>query len=126
MKKAILTLVLAAVSGGAWAQQWVRVSVGESGTVLYVDPSTIRKDGNLRRFWSLYDFLKPDKHGDLSSRGVEEIDCKEERRRDLQEDWFRGPMGSGERSGGSNRPTEWRYVAPGSTGAAIMKFVCSP
>lgn len=124
MKQLFLALVMVAVSGGAWAQ-WVKVSETDSGTVIYVDPSTIRKNGNLRRYWGLHDLARADKDGDLSLRGLVEVDCKEERRRSLQEDWFRGPMGSGERSGGSNRLGEWTYVAPGTSGETVMKFVCS-
>ncbi len=103
----------------------MRVSENDVGTVIYVDPSTIRKNGNLRRYWVLHNYAKADKDGDLSVRGVVKTDCKEERRRDLQEDWFRGPMASGQRSGGSNRPSEWEYVAPGTSGESVMKFVCS-
>jgi hypothetical protein len=124
MKKAILALALAAVSGGACAQ-WVRVSEGESGTVLYVDPSTIRKNGNLRRYWELHDLAKADKIGNLSYRAVTEADCKEERSRGLQEDKFRGPMASGEISGSIRSPGEWSYVAPGTTGWKVLLFVCS-
>lgn len=57
MKKAILMVVLAAVGGGAWAQQWVRVSENQSGNVLYVDQSTIRTNGNVRKFWGMLDLF---------------------------------------------------------------------
>ncbi len=125
MKKAILALVLVAVSSGAWAQQWVEVSANESGTVFYVDPTTIKKNGNLRRYWTVHNLAKADKDGDLSYRSLAEVDCKEERIRDLQADYFRAPMASGQRSGGLSSPNEWRYVAPGTSGESVMKFVCS-
>lgn len=125
MKKAILMVVLTAVSGGAWAQQWVRVGESNAGNVSYIDPSTIRKDGHLRRYRLHTDLAKPDKDGDRSFRGFMEVDCKEARDRVLQEDFFRGQMASGGRSGGRNSPTEWSDVAPGTSGETHMKFVCS-
>ncbi len=126
MEKAILMVVLTAVSGGAWAQQWVSVSLGaESGFVHYVDPSTIRKTGHLRRYWTLTDLAQPDKAGNRSYRGFLEVDCREARHRSLQEDYFRGQMATGERSGGVNSSGEWSYVAPGTAGELEMKFVCS-
>jgi hypothetical protein len=126
MKKAILMVVLAAVGGGAWAQQWVPVSVGAThGFVHYVDPSTIRKTGHLRRYWTLIDLAQPDKAGNRSYRSFWEMDCNEARTRALQEDYFRGQMATGGRSDGVNSPTEWSYVAPGTVQDAQMKFVCS-
>lgn len=124
MRNAILALVIFAASGTACAQ-WVMVTEGESGNKLYVDPNTIKKRGDLRRYWQLYDLAKADKNGNLSYRSVIETDCKEERMRVLEEDIFRGPMASGEISGSSWSPTEWRYIAPGTTGVVITKFVCS-
>ncbi len=124
MKQLFLALVMVAVSGGAWAQ-WVEVSANERGTVFYVDPTTIKQNGNLRRYWMLTNLAKADKDGDLSYRALAEVDCKEERTRRLQEDYFRAPMASGQGSGGLSSPTEWRYVAPGTSGESLMKFVCS-
>ena len=52
MKKIALALVLAAVSGAALAE-WVKLD--ESDQVhSYIDPATIRKDGNLRRVWEIH------------------------------------------------------------------------
>lgn len=125
-------VVLAAVSGGAWAQQWVRVGEDQSGNVHYIDFSTIRKTGHMRRFWQLIDLVKPEKFGDRSEKfgdrsylALRELDCKEERARTLQGDFFRGQMAGGERSSGFNSPSEWFYVAPGTAGETQMKFVCS-
>lgn len=125
MRETILSLLLAAVSGTAWAQQWVRVSTDTNDNVFYVDTSTIKKSGHVRRFWELVDLPKPDKDGDLSYRTLKEVDCKEERDRILQGDAFRGQMGDGAISGSANRPGEWEYAAPGTPAESIMKFVCS-
>ncbi len=124
MRMAILMAMLAAMSGGAWAQQWVAVSENSQAD-FYVDPSKIRKNGNMRRFWQLID-AKPDQKGPgMSYRGLHEVDCKEERTRVLQLDWFSGRMASGQRLGGGTLTSDWDYVAPGTSDAAVMKFVCS-
>jgi hypothetical protein len=47
MKKAILTLLLAAMSTGALAE-WVKVAETKID-FLYFDPTTIRNNGNMRR-----------------------------------------------------------------------------
>lgn len=125
MKKQIFALVIAVVCGGAWSQQWTKTGMNDVGTVFYVDPTTIKINGNLRRFWVLAERASPDQDGDLSYRAVEEVDCQEERQRYLQWDYFRGSMGRGERSGGSNTPGGWNYAAPGTINAIVLKFVCS-
>lgn len=124
MKMAILAVVLAAVSGWAWAQQWVRVSRNALG-VSYIDPGTIRINGDRRRYWHLVDLEKPDRDGGLSYRFIVEIDCKEERSRPLQGATFRGRMLDGGILVSHHGPFDWSYVAPGTPDAAAMRFVCS-
>ena len=43
-------------SGPAYAE-WVVVSGDESGTTAYVDPGTIRRNGDLVKMWTRYDSI---------------------------------------------------------------------
>ena len=45
--------------------------------VHYLDPASIRKDGNFRRVWELQDFKKPDSAGAMSQRFLWEFECRE-------------------------------------------------
>lgn len=78
MTKTINSLLLALlfVSGSAWAE-WVKTAVNPNGDAYYIDPSTLGKDVNLRRVWSVIDLKKRDKGGDMSQRVRFEFDCKQ-------------------------------------------------
>lgn len=66
-----LLLALAAAPASAG---WEKYAETEAA-VLYLDPASIRKDGNFRRVWELHDFRKPDGAGALSQRFLWEIEC---------------------------------------------------
>ena len=53
MKRLVLCLLLSLVAAPAWAE-WVQVSETDHA-FYYIDPATIRKDGNLRKFWTIAD-----------------------------------------------------------------------
>jgi len=111
------------VSSPAWAE-WVELDRSESAAV-YIDPATIKKEGHLRRAWSLVELRKPDSSGGLSRKHFMEYDCKDERVRILQATVSRGPMGRGEITGSTLRPSEWSYIAPGMVAEKIFKYVCA-
>ena len=78
----VLIAWLILVATPAWAE-WVKVSESD-GLTGYVDPATIRKNGNLRRVWEIQDLkARGTKFGELSRRVLNEYDCKEERMRTL-------------------------------------------
>jgi hypothetical protein len=63
--------------------------------------------------------------GNRSTKVIAEYDCKEGRIRVLQEEYFSGQMGAGERLGGNSEPSNWFSAVPGTRGATLLKFVCS-
>lgn len=121
--RVLLVVALLLVSASARAE-WVRVGASKQSGVYYVDPATIKKDGHLRRAWGLTDLRVPDKDGDRSLLAYWEVDCKEMRLHTLQEEYFRGPMATGERTGGTKIPSPWAHVAPGTVGEDVQRFVC--
>lgn len=96
--------------------------------VVYVDPDTIRRNGEVVQMWALLDFevtqVEPSPPY-LSVKAHREIDCTEERIRLLAMMAFSGNMGSGE--------VVYRYsdshdqgisVEPGSVAESLWTFVC--
>jgi len=90
----ILTLLLMTLAAPAGAE-WVKYSENAQGTMVYYDPTTIKKRGDLVRVWMLQDYRKSQK-GAMSIRALEEWNCTEERFRALALDTFSGPMASGQ------------------------------
>ena len=121
----VMIVVLLLASSLAWAG-WVQMSSEGAGSIMYADPDTIKIDGQLRQVTELHDFKAPDKtRGNRSTKVVSQYDCKEGRIRILQEEYFSGQMGAGERLGGNTEPTEWFPLAQGTRGWTLLKFACS-
>lgn len=123
MKRLFLTLLLAAMSGGVIAE-WVKVSETED-EVVYIDPTTIRKDGNLRRVWELQDLKQRDKDGEMSRRAFIEYDCKEDRLRILSLSTHSKSMALGRVIFSESGTSPWDFVPPRTISAKRLKIVCS-
>jgi len=126
MNKLINALLIALlfVSGSASAG-WVEVA--ESKVLsLYIDPTTIRKDGNLRKVWEIQDLKQRNKDGELSRRARIEYDCKNERSRPLSLTTFSEPMANGMSLFQSRAESnQWDDIPPRSLAEAVLKIVCA-
>ena len=119
-----MLLVLASSDAAA---DWVLACHGEIFTS-YVDPTTIRRSGDIAQMWDLHNFtsaqtLGPDKSY-LSSKMQEEYDCKERRARMLYISWYSQNMGEGEMVGRDSEPNNWRPVSPGCIVEVHWEFAC--
>ena len=128
MKKLLLTLLapLLLVTGSAWAE-WVWVTEADAADV-YIDPETIREDGNLVKLWEVHDLKQLHKDGHLSRRIRTEYDCKEERLRFLSLSKHSGPMASGTTlftHDAPGKPDTWRQIPPGTVANRVLKIVCA-
>ncbi len=122
--RVILTLPLLLAAAPASAE-WVKS--GESKDVVYyIDPATIRKEGNVRRFWAIQDMRATNPGGVMSIRALEEYDCAQARFRYLSVSAHSGPMAGGEMLLADNLADEWSYIPPGANSSAIKKIVCAP
>jgi hypothetical protein len=128
MRKTILLMLLAAVSGNA-AAEWVEVRRVEDET-LYVVPTTIRKVGDKANLWALTDYKSPRKTTAspekpyLSEMAQKEYDCKEEKFRTLFSSAHAGNMSGGAAVQISAVPGNWTPIPPGSTDEALRKIGC--
>jgi len=104
---------------------WVLVSEGTNGSKTYVDPSTIRRDGNLRRHWEYADYASRQPSGDKSTRSFYETDCREERTRLIEITGFSESMLQGRITGTERGAGKWDQVAPRTVAEVVMRFVCA-
>lgn len=107
----------------AWAE-WAKIGETGDGT-FYLDPATIRKDGDLRSVSAGQDMKQRDADGTMSVRGSYVFDCKEARFRVLSASGHSGPMGGGEILSSESAPSDWNPIAPGTANKAMFNFVCA-
>lgn len=120
--KRTLLLALLLATSSAWAG-WVLAAQSDDND-FYIDPETIRKDGNLVRVWEIQDLKQRDKVGVSSRRLRVEYDCKQERRRILSSSEHSEPMAGGKILLISTESSNWRDIPPGSVVSVKLKLVC--
>ena len=130
MRRVVLALVLAALSGSA-AAAWVRVGGNHDILGSYADPASIRRKDGLVEMTSLLDFrarqtgqsvgAKPY----LSQNERREYDCKAAGYRLLRLRLHAGHMGAGKVVHGNPAPDGWSPVVPGSLGEALWRVACA-
>ena len=111
------------LAGSAWAE-WVIHSKGEENT-FYFDPTTIRKDGNMRRVWEVRNLRTRDENGEMSYRARYEFDCKQERFRFLAISGHTEPMAGGKTLNSFGEDNNWRAIAPGTIVETLLNIVCA-
>lgn len=123
MRKAALILALVTMSANAWSE-WVFISESIGDDKSYVDPRSVKKDGNLRRAWVVTDYKGKRKNGVRSFRGLTEVDCKGKRLRILSYTSHSGPMATGDLLGTGKPQPQWARITPGTLGSNLFKYVC--
>jgi hypothetical protein len=109
--------------------EWVPVVSSESagGYTVYVDPETLRREGDGVEMWELYDYKTrgtAEGFSFLSFKKRNEYSCEEERLRTLAVMHYSGNMGSGMVVSSNSDIGKWKRVPPGSVGEALWKFAC--
>ncbi|OGA31929.1 MAG: hypothetical protein A3G80_01870 [Betaproteobacteria bacterium RIFCSPLOWO2_12_FULL_62_13b] len=118
-------MLLAVVSSSASAA-WVELGSNDYSTY-YVDATSIRRDGDTVKMWSLLDFRKArtfEKLPYMSLKAQGEYDCKREQLRVFSGTRQSENMGEGDAVSRISEPSEWSAVAPGGIGQAFWKFAC--
>jgi hypothetical protein len=96
---------------------------------VYVDPDTIRRDGNLVTMWQLIDFKWGQGNGRgahrfLSTKTHKQFSCAEKRVRFLAFTEFSRRMGTGISADGYVDTGNWLAVEPESINQALLEMVC--
>lgn len=121
----ILKIVCAPVAAPGLVK-WVKVDETVDGSaVFYIDPASVRKDGNLRKVREIQGLNQRDEGGGMSRQILSEYDCKEERTRILAASSHSGPMAGGVRLWLSDDLGTWDAIPPGSINEIILKRVCA-
>lgn len=125
MRKVILMMFLAGMSGSAMAE-WVSVGSNES-TTIYVDPDSVERAGDMAKMWHLTDFNT--KHQDmgeayLSTKDQNEYDCKNMKLRRRASSQHAKNMGGGKVVYRDTYTTRWKPVPPDSGVEILWKFAC--
>lgn len=113
------------ISNSVWAD-WTKLSEGE-GIDFYIDFDTVKVEGNHRKVWELLNFSKPqNRNGQelLSIRIRVEYDCKEDKSRVLAGTAFPRYFAGGIPIETSGEISNWKDLAPSSTGWVSLKSVC--
>jgi hypothetical protein len=111
------------LAGSAWAE-WVMYGKNKEAT-FYYDPTTIRKEGNMRRIWELHNLRERHKDGEISVRYRSEYDCMDERIRILGVTEHSEPMAGGAVLTTVGEDNNWMPIAPETIGAILLNLVCA-
>ncbi len=107
-------------------KDWVEVGDNDNGTS-YVNPSSLRQNGNGVKMWILLDYKTAQNFPSglvMSSKLQEEFDCKEEQTRTIFGYFYSQNMAKGEVLYTKTTIGNWMPVALGSAGSELWKFAC--
>jgi hypothetical protein len=119
----ILLLIVLLISTNAMAE-WVEIGKSKN-FIVYVDPATIRKSGNMVKIWSLHDYKTA--QGSIpymSSRLEREHDCIEKRGKQLFLAFYSKNMGRGGSIWKDTESRNWLPVASGTIKEVVWKYAC--
>ncbi len=125
MKKSILILLLAAMGTAATAE-WVKVESTDKFEA-FVDPTTIRKNGNMAKMWAMHNYHSPLGSGDaayMSDKVLNEYDCADDQIKPLNVVTYKKPMGTGDEVNNLPFPNLKYHVVPGTGGETMWKIAC--
>jgi len=125
--KTLLTFFVLLFSTSVVANEfeWKKISTSITGTSIYADLSSIKKNNNNRvTFLELTDFFEPSEQGILSVIVYKEVNCKNFSFRYLKDIYFELPMGKGEEWGVNNEKSEWMGAIKDSVSHRVHIFVC--
>jgi hypothetical protein len=127
MRTSLLLLMLFFISTSVMAE-WTAMKWNheDGGLTLYVDYTTIRKEGDRVKMLSLVDFkiIEKDEVDLYSSRAQNEYDCKEREIRQLFYSLYSDSMGKGKMEHANSEHLNWMPIQPGSMEEAMWIVAC--
>ena len=126
-RKFAIGMLLATVSASALAEVWIEISRSDD-YLAYADPSSVRRNGDLVKMWSMFDYKNPQPgipgKTYLSTRRHFEYDCKRGRARALAVSSHAAREGKGDALAAASVKYDWRAVVPESADDYLLKFAC--
>jgi hypothetical protein len=124
---ACAAILLSVISAGALAEVWLETSRTDD-YLAYADPSSIRRQGDFVKMWSMFDYRipQPGVSGKtyLSTRRQFEYDCTGGRARALAVSAHAAREGKGAALASVSVKYEWRPVLADSADDYLLKFAC--
>ena len=122
----LLALLLLSVESAH--AEWVTVTRNdEKRFIIYANPDSIRRNGELVKMWELWDYALEQTysgHPYLSLKRHAEYDCKGKRARNLSVTTYTGNMGNGTLGFHSNKEEAWSPVAQGTINDELWEYAC--
>ena len=127
MKRILISIVLLLTSGAVMAE-WKTVAEDAEGNIIFVDPATRKRAGDIVRIGVLTNYAKAQVNDGityLSHKELSEFDCKNDRLRQLHQTIYAGLNGSGRVMADIAKASEWLHIEPGWMAWYLLAFVCS-
>ena len=106
---------------------WFKVTESDSMSI-FIEDSKITKKDKFIRIWSLYSLNVPQKlpNGEFYHSYVllKEIDCIEDKSRDLSTTLYQDVMGKGKVIYTYDEISNWSFSRPGTIGDSLVQFSC--
>lgn len=125
MKLKVLTLATVTAIGVflpsvVHALQWVKVGIADDqASQVYVDRDSVRRKGNMVKFWVYYVFRQPSANGMSALKGMEEANCATGDYRILREVVYVGGQVQSDLKGSTKFA-----AAPGTLAHVTIQSVC--
>ncbi|OQW35251.1 MAG: hypothetical protein A4E19_16920 [Nitrospira sp. SG-bin1] len=106
--------------------EWLLVDRNDKAKI-YVDPESIRRNGEVVSVWVLDDLKTAQNRGlstFLSTRAQEEHDCSQKRFRLVAIERFAGNMGTGNSIYKKSGESHWAPIPRESMAQSVWKYVC--
>lgn len=130
LSKKLLFVTLLVVSTQSFGQ-WT-IYTNDDQKTIYIDTSTIRRDGSFIEFWDIHNYKFPSIEVDgskvTSTKGKRRYDCKNELQRTLFFTMYEGEKGTGRVLGVQNYINEkpdWSPIIPDTPNMIILKRLCN-
>lgn len=103
---------------------WTYLTTSDGGYEYYVDYSTRKINGSFRSIWRKTIFDTPSKYGDLSTKSLEEFDCKNDAYRIISVTFYTDKESKNIDNTLKGDPT-WEPIIPDSVYGTVLKFICN-
>lgn len=124
---AVMAIVVISACKPAPVAEWVAFEAMPDATI-YLDPSTIHKEGDRAEMWALIDYKdpQPDKTGKqvLSDKLHYQYDCKQKTLSIIDTSAHAGPMATGETINVNPDPPQLTPIAAGTLSESLWKRAC--
>ena len=125
MKRFVICFGALMLAAPASAADWEEIGGNDSGTVFFVDRSSIRAVGNKMQVWVMFDYSKNRTKKERSTKELWKFDCNNQK--SFTASWTNySPDGTAIKS---DAPMEYEFkyepVVPGTFGETAMNVACA-